>query len=83
MKSKGDSRVSRPEGQWDIDEELLKVGNEISDKLNALPNFDQVLVLLLNFLVDGARRNGVGKMELQKLLVNTWDGIEWHEKGGG
>jgi hypothetical protein len=39
--------------------------------------------VLLNLLVDGAKTNGFTKLQLQQLLVNTWDGLSWMDEHGG
>jgi hypothetical protein len=77
--------MSKPEGFWDDDQDILDCVNVIQGPLNELGaklNLDAVLVVLLNLLVEAARRNGKPKLELQRLLVNVWDGLEWHERHG-
>ncbi len=78
--------VPKPPGEWSENSEITKYLNILQEPLNELGHkygFDACLCVLLNLMVDGARTNGWTKLQVQELLVNTWDGLSWMDEHGG
>ncbi|MGC2151717.1 MAG: hypothetical protein WA618_06715 [Terriglobales bacterium] len=72
--------IQRPPGDWSQDPEVIELLNAVQDLLNKIGcsrGDDMVIVILLNLLAEVARRNGYGKWEVPRLLINVWEGLEW------